>query len=119
MNKRSIRHSRVRKKVSGTELLPRLSVFRSAKYIYAQIIDDSNKKTIVAASDYKMARKQDKTEKENITPRIKSAFAVGEDIAKKAIIKKINKVVFDRGGYKFHGRVKALADGAKKGGLVF
>ncbi len=110
------RHLRARKKVEGTELVPRLSIFRSGKHIYAQIIDDSNMKTIVSASDTKLKNKS-KTEDKSI--KVSSAFAVGEEVASKALSKKVKKVVFDTGGNKYHGRVKALADGARKGGLNF
>ena len=98
------RKLRVRKKVYGTSDRPRMSVFRSNKYIYAQIINDKVGKTLVEAHGGK---------------KVDSAFKVGEDIAKKAKAKKINKVVFDKGSYRYHGRVKALADGARKGGLKF
>jgi len=100
--KRYRRHKRVRAKIKGTAEVPRLCVFRSNKYIYAQIIDDEKGKSLVSTKE--------------ILSRAKKA---GQDIAKKAIEKKINKVVFDRGGYKYHGRVKALAEGARKGGLKF
>lgn len=96
------RHRRVRAKINGTAEIPRLCVFRSNKHIYAQIIDDEKGKTLVSAKDV-----------------LAGAGKVGEDIAKSAIEQKISKVVFDRGGYKYHGNVKALADGARKGGLKF
>jgi large subunit ribosomal protein L18 len=105
------RKARVRSKISGSKDRPRLSVFRSNKEIYAQIIDDSSARTLVSASS-----------KEKIPPgKTKSdrAFAVGELIAEKAKKAKVKKVVFDKSGYKFHGRVKALAEGARKGGLEF
>lgn len=98
------RRLRVRKKVFGTGDRPRMSVYRSNKYIYAQLIDDKLGKTLAAAHGGK---------------KIDSAFKVGEDIAKKAKTKKIGKIVFDKGSYRYHGRVKALADGARKGGLKF
>lgn len=100
--KRKRRHKRVRAKIKGTIDVPRLCVFRSSKYIYAQIIDDKQGKTLVA-----------------VKGKLVSAGEVGKSIAKKTIEKKINKVVFDRGGYKYHGKVKALADGARAGGLKF
>jgi large subunit ribosomal protein L18 len=103
---------RVRKKILGSAAIPRLSVFRSNKEIYAQIIDDDNGVTLAAASSYKnKAAKGDN----------KSAIAaiVGKHVAEKAKSAGITKVVFDRNGYKYHGRVKALADGAREGGLVF
>ena len=98
-------------KIGGTKDRPRLSVFRSNKHIFSQIIDDQEGKTLVAASDKELEKiKKGKIEK---------AFMVGELIAKKALKKTIEKVVFDRGRYKYHGRVKALADGARKAGLQF
>lgn len=103
------RHKKIRRKVTGTASLPRLSVFRSNKHIYAQIIDDSAGVTIVSASDKELKGKN-KTEK---------AKEVGVSLAKSAKDKKISKVVFDRGGFIFAGRVKALADGAREGGLTF
>ena len=110
--KRTRRHNRVRAKVKGTNIMPRLCVFRSNKYITAQIIDDEKGKTIVFASD---AGKEVKDK----SGKVAKAFIVGKLIAQKAIEKKIKKVVFDRGGFNYHGRVKALADGAREGGLQF
>jgi large subunit ribosomal protein L18 len=112
-HKRSIRHRRVRKSVVGTTARPRLSVFRSNKQIYAQIIDDSAGHTLAAASSLELNGAGDG---EGKTP---AANAVGEAIAKKAVESGIKQVVFDRGGYKYHGRLKALADGARSGGLEF
>ncbi len=105
-------HLRVRKRVKGTRTRPRLSVFRSLKHIYASLIDDENRKTLLSVheGEIKGAKKLSKKEK---------AKMLGELIAKKAIKKKIKRAVFDRGGYKYHGRVKALAEGARKGGLKF
>ncbi len=103
------RHKRVRAKVSGTAECPRLNVFRSNKNIYAQIIDDVKGVTLVSASSLDMENGSNK----------EAAFKVGEAIAKKAIDKGIDKVVFDRGGYIYHGRVKELAEGARQGGLKF
>ncbi|OHB17686.1 MAG: 50S ribosomal protein L18 [Parcubacteria group bacterium RIFCSPLOWO2_01_FULL_40_65] len=112
--KRKIRHKRVRAIVSGTAEKPRLSVFRSSIHIYAQLIDDMKGITLFSASDAK------ETKAESLSrAKIASAFKVGEVLAKKAVEKGINKVVFDRGGYKYHGRIKALADGARNGGLKF
>ena len=104
------RKNRVRAKISGTKERPRLSVYRSNNHIYGQIIDDVAGKTLVSASDVKSKEKGNKSE---------IAGKVGEEIAKVAIAKKIKKVVFDRNGFAYHGRVKALAEGARKGGLVF
>ena len=110
--KRKRRHKRVRAKISGTAKIPRLCVFRSNKHIYAQLIDDTQGKTLLSASDLEIKFKGKKTKTEK-------AFEVGKLIAKKAQEKKIQKIVFDRGGYKYHGRVKALAEGAREGGLKF
>lgn len=106
------RHLRVRKKVSGTPAKPRLAVFRSEKNIYAQIIDDVNAVTLVAASSL------DK-DFEGIGSNKEAAKLVGEAIAKKAIEKGITEVVFDRGGFVYHGRVQSLAEGAREAGLEF
>lgn len=110
--KRYRRHKRVRARIFGTARCPRLSVFRSNKNIYVQLIDDENKKTLVSASDIKIKgrKKMDKTQ---------VAKQIGLNLAKRALGKKINKIVFDRGGYKYHGRIKALAEGAREGGLTF
>lgn len=104
------RHERIRKNVSGTEVTPRLDVFRSNTNIYAQIIDDTKGETLVSASSLELKLKKCDTE---------TAKKVGEEVAKKAIKKGITEVVFDRGGYKYHGRVKALADSAREAGLKF
>ena len=106
------RHLRVRKKVSGTPEKPRLAVFRSEKNIYAQIIDDVNAVTLVAASSL------DK-DFEGIGSNKEAAKAVGEAIAKRALDKGIKEVVFDRGGFVYHGRVQNLAEGAREAGLEF
>lgn len=110
--KRFRRHKRVRAKVSGTSKMPRLCVFRSAKHIYAQLIDDEKGKTLVAASERELKRKMK-------SKKLERAKEVGKLIAKKAQDMKIEKIVFDRGGYQYHGRVKALAEGAREGGLKF
>ncbi|KKU03763.1 MAG: 50S ribosomal protein L18 [Candidatus Woesebacteria bacterium GW2011_GWC2_47_16] len=106
------RKKRVRTKVKGTADRPRLSVFRSNKYLYAQIIDDRQGKTLVAASSREAAASTLKTNMEK-------ADKVGEALAKKALKAKIKKVTFDRSGYQYHGIIKALAEGARKGGLEF
>ena len=112
---RKKRHLRVRKKVTGTAERSRLNVFRSIKHIYAQVIDDSSGKTIVSASSL------DKEIKGKVKSggNIDSAKIVGQLVAKRAVDKGINTVVFDRGGYLFHGRIKALADSARESGLKF
>lgn len=109
---RAKRHARVRAKISGTPECPRLNVFRSAKHIYAQIIDDVNGVTLAAAST------MDK-EFEGAGGNAEAARKVGQMIAKRAMDKNIKDVVFDRGGYIYHGRVKELAEGAREGGLNF
>lgn len=115
---RTRRHKRVRAKVSGTINKPRLCVFRSNKHVYASLIDDEKGITLLTANDKEI--KKTKAEKEEkISGKVAISFKVGELIAQKALKNKIEKVVFDRGGYKYHGRVKALADGARKGGLKF
>ena len=105
--------NRIRKIVSGTEAHPRLSVFRSNKEIYAQLIDDVSGKTIVSSSS---AEKENSKEKGN---KIETASLVGKKLAEKAVSKGIKQVSFDRSGYLYHGRVKSLADGAREGGLKF
>ncbi len=106
---RKRRHAKIRAKLSGTAKRPRLVIFRSLKATYAHLIDDESGKTLVTVSDLK-AKKGTKLEK---------AKAVGTDIAKKATELKVKTCVFDRNGYKYHGRVKAIAEGAREGGLKF
>ena len=105
------RHARVRAKISGTSEAPRLCVYRSNKNIEAQIIDDVKGTTLVASSSMSLKLENGSN--------IDAAKLVGEDIAKKALAKKIKKVVFDRSGYIYHGRVKALAEAAREAGLEF
>jgi len=114
-NLRKRRHMRIRKKIRGNAERPRLNVFRSLKHIYAQIIDDQKGYTLVSSSTL------DKELKEAIKGlnKTEAARMVGKRIASLAIEKGIKKVVFDRGGYLYHGRVKALAEGAREGGLEF
>jgi len=109
------KHVRVRKKISGTPVKPRLSVFRSTKHIYAQIIDDVTGHTLVAASSLDEAYKAEGVYSGNK----EAAKIVGKLIGVKAVEKGILDVVFDRGGYLYHGRVKELADGAREAGLRF
>ncbi len=111
--KRQARHRRVRNKVAGSELRPRLNVFRSLHHIYAQIIDDGKGETLVSASTLEG---EVKGQIEEMT-KTRKAEVVGSCLARKALQKGIRRVVFDRGGYKYHGRVKALADAARKEGL--
>ena len=112
---RQTRHRRIRKKISGTNLRPRLAVFRSARHIYAQAIDDSAGSTLAASSTLTIQKSLKKT----YTGNKEAAKAVGADVAKKLIEKSISTVVFDRGGFIYHGRVQALADGAREAGLNF
>lgn len=109
------RHKRVRKKVSGTPESPRLNVFRSNSNVYVQIIDDVSRTTLVAASTLEPEVK----DAVKNTGNKEAAKLVGKLIAKKALEKGISKVVFDRGGYLYHGKVKELAEGAREGGLEF
>ena len=109
---RIARHARVRKQISGTPERPRLCVFRSSKNIYAQIIDDVNGTTLVSASSLEAGF-------EGVGSNKEAAKTVGNMVAKKALDKGIKNVVFDRGGYVYHGRVKELAEGAREGGLEF
>ncbi len=147
--KRFRHHKRVRVKISGTSKVPRLCVFKSAKHIYAQLIDDEKGRTLAAAGDLKLnlktelpkeakvkkrtlssspskspslkVSKEEKTEetKKPLKGKVALAYEVGKLIAKKALEKKIEKIVFDRGGYRYLGRVRALAEGAREGGLKF
>lgn len=110
---RESRHERVRERVQGTSNVPRLNVFRSNSNIFAQIIDDEASKTLVSASSI------DKELKLENGGNVEAAEKVGELLAKRAKKAKISKVVFDRGGYLYHGRVKALADAARENGLEF
>lgn len=109
------RHQTIRIKLSGTAEAPRLAVYRSTKHIYAQLIDDVQGVTIVSASSVD----KDLKEKLGHGGNIESAKAVGEAIAKKALKKGVKDVVFDRGGFLYHGRIKALADAAREAGLNF
>jgi len=113
---RQRRHKRVRAKVSGTAQRPRLNVFRSSAHIYAQVIDDTRGHTLVAASDLDESVKTRAGDGAAKTARAK---AVGEVVAERAKEAGIDAVVFDRGGFLYHGRVKAVADGAREGGLEF
>ena len=112
---RVIRHARVRKKISGTPEMPRLCVYRSNKYIYAQVIDDTKGITLVQASSLDPALKGQLDE----VDKSGEAKLVGKLVAERAKQAGVEKVVFDRGGYVYHGRVAALAEGAREGGLKF
>lgn len=109
--RRKIRQRRIRSKVSGTKERPRLSVFRSSSHIYCQLVDDSKGKTLASAKDSEIKKK--------VKGKLELAREVGKLIAEKAKGLKIEKVIFDRGGYSYHGKIKALADGAREGGLIF
>ncbi|BAI81211.1 50S ribosomal protein L18 [Deferribacter desulfuricans SSM1] len=109
------RHRRIRKKVFGTPERPRLCVFKSNRYIYVQVIDDTNGNTLVAASSLEPELKAKFSGRLNL----ESAKEVGKLVAERALAKGIKSVVFDRGGYIYHGRVKALADAAREAGLEF
>jgi large subunit ribosomal protein L18 len=112
--KRGHIHERIRKKLQGTAERPRLNVYRSLNHIYVQVIDDLHGKTLVSASTAE-GKKEDRRTGGNVA----SAKAVGKTIAERARAKGVTKVVFDRGGYIYHGRVKALADAAREAGLQF
>jgi len=111
---RKRRHLRVRKRLSGTPQRPRLAVFRSLNHIYAQIIDDSVGHTLVSACDLEAGLRQLRDGKK----KAEVAALVGQELARKAKEKGISAVVFDRAGFKYHGRVKALAEAARQGGLI-
>jgi large subunit ribosomal protein L18 len=113
---RERRHTRIRAKVSGTAIRPRLCVFRSLNHIYAQLIDDTQGHTLVAASTLELGIAASEEERGTKTDK---AAMVGTEVARRALNKGIKQVVFDRGGYKYHGRVKALAEAARAEGLQF
>src|ERR1700678_3716823 len=102
-------HDRIRRKMGGTEVRPRLNVYRSLNHIYAQVIDDQTGQTLVSASSIKL----------KTGGNVAAAKEIGKAVAEKAVEKGIKKVVFDRGGYLYHGRVKALTDAAREAGLEF
>jgi large subunit ribosomal protein L18 len=112
---RKRRHARVRRQVSGTPERPRLCVFRSLNHIYAQVIDDTQGHTLVAASTLDPAVREQLNDKDKIA----QAAVVGQVVAERALEAGIDQIVFDRGGYMYHGRVKSLADAARKAGLEF
>ena len=110
VRKRLRNKARIRKKILGTKEIPRLNVFRTSRHIYAQIIDDSSQKTLQACSSLSLKEK---------SSSVNTAKKVGETIGKQALDNKIAQVVFDRGGFIYHGRIKALAEGARSAGLKF
>ena len=107
--KRRIRRKKIRAKISGTKSRPRLSVFRSDRYIYAQLVDDQENKVILAVNDLKLDKER----------KVERGKEVGKLVAQKAKELGVKEIVFDRSGYKYHGRVKAVAEGAREGGLKF
>lgn len=129
--KRLRRQKRIRAKIFGTAKLPRLAVFRSSKHIYAQLVDDEKSMTIMSTNDFglqkaskkKVVKKEKKDDKnKEVSPlegKVGVAFEVGKLLSQKAAKEGIKKVMFDRGGYKYHGRVKALAEGMRAGGTKF
>lgn len=109
-DRRIKRHNKIKKSIQGALKIPRLSVFRSNKYIYVQIIDDNKGEIMVSATEKEIEKEGTKTQR---------AFKLGKIIAEKAAKKKIKNIVFDRGGYQYHGRVESLAKGVREGGLQF
>lgn len=114
IQQRTRRRARIRAKVEGTKARPRLSVFRSNAHLFAQLINDEKGETLASFSTKKLAEKESKGKTKS-----EQAFMVGEELAKLAKEKKVKAVVFDRGGYQYHGRVQQIAEGARKGGLEF
>ncbi len=113
---RLVRHDRVRAKVKGTAEIPRLSVFRGNKTIAVQLVEDGKGITLCSAQSGEIEKNTVPADK---TTKVALAYVVGKKIAERALAKGVKKVVFDRGGYRYHGRVKAVADGARDGGLLF
>ncbi len=116
---RKKRHRALRKRIAGSPERPRLAVFRSARHIYAQVIDDLSRKTLLSVSDQLSKEEAAATSAEAKAKKKERAKKVGTAVAKKCLAQGIDKVVFDRAGYKYHGRVSALADGAREAGLKF
>ena len=112
-------HSRIRLKVKGTEERPRLAVFRSLKHIYVQVIDDLHGKTLVSASTAEGKKAEGTKDARRTGGNVASAKSIGKTIAERAKAKGVTQVVFDRGGYIYHGRIKALAEAAREAGLEF
>ena len=122
LEKKEIRsriHRRIRRKLAGTAERPRLAVFRSARHIYAQVIDDLSRKTLLSVSDQLPKAEAAVAGGDAKTKKKERAKKVGAAVAKKCLAQGIDKVVFDRAGYKYHGRISALADGAREAGLKF
>ncbi len=116
---RSRVHERIRNRILGTPQRPRLNVYRSLNHIYVQVIDDLHGVTLVSASTNEKREGAAKGERKSTGGNVAAAKALGKTIAQRAKAKGVDKVVFDRGGYLYHGRVKALADAAREGGLAF
>lgn len=112
LNKRKLRHNRARAKIFGTVERPRLSVFRSNKHIFLQLLDDENNSTILSVSDKEIKARKKLTKSDK-------AYEAGKLLAAEALGKKIKSAVFDRGGFRYHGRVRRVAEGAREGGLKF
>lgn len=118
--KRQRRHKRIRSKAFGTINVPRLCIFRSNKHIHAQLINDDTGKTILYGGDMETGKKLEKNISEKKKPaKLAASFEAGKLFAEKALKNKIDKIIFDRGGNRYHGRIKAFADGAREGGLKF
>lgn len=117
--KRARRVQRVRSRIHGSAARPRLAVYRSLKHMYAQLIDDDEGKTLVASSDLELTKATEPRPSKPLSRKAGIAYAVGKLLADKAKAKKIVRVVFDRRGFRYHGRVAALAQGAREGGLTF
>lgn len=115
LEKRIRRHKRIRAKISGSDTVPRVSIFRSNKNIFAQIIDDNKRMTIFSTHDVVKTKSGTKSKRS----KVQKAEIAGEELAKKVKESGMSQVVFDRGGYKYHGRIKAFAEGLRKGGLKF
>jgi len=115
--KRKRRYKSIRKKLQGTSKIPRLCVFRSNQHIYAQLINDEKGENILSLDDSKIDKI--KKEKSDFTGKKALAWHIGKKIAEESVKKGIKNIIFDRSGYKYHGRIKALADGARQGGLKF
>ncbi len=113
------RKRRIRSKIFGTKKVPRLCVTRSLNHMYVQLINDEEGKTVLSVWDKEIKKSKKSKNEDNLSGKIKLSFEVGKLIGKKAKDKKIKKVVFDRSGYKYHGRIKAVAEGARKEGLEF
>ena len=118
-NKRKIRHLRVRKKISGNSKIPRLSIFRSNKHIYVQVINDEKNETLISCYSNHSDVISSKETNDNLSSKCLQSYKLGLILADKCKSIGVTKIVFDRGGYRYHGRLKALAEGARKNGMEF